>query len=160
MLWDSKGGNPENISKDNPVDSPTWFDFHSFFHMSIPAFLYGLIISLIALFGKLSEKTILFGFILTNVIHDVDEILNNTCNVSLEGAYYNIKSNRNQKDGDSWQNSLGDLISCLVGTSIIMFVALFSKSSPYCILLASITLFLQPFFIMWIFNEKKVLCGN
>ncbi len=160
MLWDSKGGNPENTSKDNPVDSPTWFDFHSFFHMAIPAFLYGLIISFIALFGKLSEKTILFGFILTNVIHDVDEILNNTCNVSLEGAYYNIKSNRNQKDGDSWQNSLGDLISCLVGTSIIMFVALFSKSSPYCILLASITLFLQPFFIMWIFNEKKVLCGN
>jgi hypothetical protein len=160
MLWYSKGGNPEIISKDNPYDSPTWFDFYSFPHMAITAFIYGLIISFIALFGKLTEKTILYGFILANVVHCVDEILNNVCNVSLEATYYKFQGIHNQKDRDSWQNSLGDLISCLVGTSIIMFVALFSKSSPYCILLASITLFLSCLFIFWIFHgEKSSLCN-
>jgi hypothetical protein len=33
MLWDAKGGNPENISKDNPYDSATWFGFYSFNHV-------------------------------------------------------------------------------------------------------------------------------
>ena len=162
MLWDSKGGDPKNISKDNPHDSPTWFDFYTFNHVALTAFIYGLIISLIAICGKLSEKTILIGFILANVIHDIDEILNNICGVSLEGWYHNLVLGRkgNQIDRDSWQNSLGDLLGCLLGTGIIMFVALYSKSSPCDILLASITLLLSCWFIIWTFKDKKVLCGN
>ena len=148
MLWDSKGGNPENISKDNPYDSATWFDFYSFNHVAITAFIYGLVISFIALFGKLTEKTILYGFILANVIHGIDEILNNLCGISLEGWYHNIVLGRKGKqiDRDTWQ--------------IIMFVALYSKGSPYCILLVSITLLLSCWFIIWSFKEKQVLCGN
>lgn len=162
MLWDSKGGNPENISKDNPYDSATWFDFYSFNHVALTALIYGLIISFIALFGKLTEKTILYGFILANVIHGIDEILNNLCGISLEGWYHNVVLGRKGKqiDRDTWQNSLGDLISCLVGTSIIMFVALYSGGSPYCILLVSITLLLSCWFIIWSFREKQVLCGK
>ena len=87
MLWDSKGGNPENISKDNPYDSATWFDFYSFNHVAITAFIYGLVISFIALFGKLTEKTILYGFILANVIHGIDEILNNLFGNNIEEMF-------------------------------------------------------------------------
>ena len=121
-FWGGYSKSEENIRKNTDYSS-CWFDQWSIMHAVNPMIIFTGLLMLITFFGKLSTKSTIWIFVLVDLIHGIDEILNIYTPYSLES----IKDGRVIIDGDTVQNCLGDIISSFLGTGIILVVALVSK---------------------------------
>ena len=103
------------------TDSKCWLDAHSFAHASYPLLFYMILLFILSLYNRLSpltNKQLLLSFITVNVIHIIDDSLNNFVGWSLESFYHKGKF----YDKDSIQNFLGDILVALSSTGLMYFV--------------------------------------
>ena len=104
-----------------------WFDKYSFLHFGNMGFFYSIFL-LIGLIKNIKIRWGIYLYLIINVIHLIDEILNNYTDISLESIWVPKHMRRVPRDDDSVQNFLGDLISGFIGSSIILFTFYLSPS--------------------------------
>jgi len=103
---------------------PCWFDKWSLIHILTNTFFLTIIyIFILILMKKPSNKLFIILFVVINIIHIIDDLLNNYVGISLES----LKIQKHY-DNDSLQNFLGDIICGLIGTCIILFLTLKYKN--------------------------------
>jgi len=107
-----------------------WFDKYSFLHCGSLAFFYTIFL-LLALLKNIKTKGAIILFIIINTLHLIDELLNNYSTISMESIWVPKYLGRVVKDNDSIQNFLGDLISGLMGSLIVLLVFYFSEKNKY-----------------------------
>jgi hypothetical protein len=98
------------------------FDKWSIAHAGLaPAFL----LFYITICAK-NFKDCIYLFFIINILHDVDEILENYTEYSIEGLTSFIKIGRSKLDNKKGPpDMLGDILSCKIGTSIILLFVKF-----------------------------------
>ena len=89
-----------------------WFNSESFLHFGNLALIYGI---LLVSFIK-SKRGAIILFIVVTILHIIDDLLNNFTDYSFERLWHN------QRDHDSIQNFLGDIISGLLGTIPLLII--------------------------------------
>ena len=89
-----------------------WFNSESFLHFGNLALIYGI---LLVSFIK-SKRGAIILFIVVTILHIIDDLLNNFTDYSFERLWHN------QRDQDSIQNFLGDIISGLLGTIPLLII--------------------------------------
>ena len=96
--------------------SQCWFDGWSIMHFIVTAIIYLIILVVIHKFVKKNKlKWALWSLIILNVLHTIEDILENMRLFSLEYFLLGIY------DYDSFQNFIGDILSGVVG-SVIVFI--------------------------------------
>nr|QBK88536.1 MAG: hypothetical protein LCMiAC01_02130 [Mimivirus LCMiAC01] len=107
------------FSKNIKVDewpSQCWFDAWSVIHFILTSVIYLVILFFIHLFVKKNKvKWALVALIILNVLHTIEDILENAEMFSIEYILWQLF------DHDSFQNFVGDILSGLVG-SVIIFI--------------------------------------
>jgi hypothetical protein len=128
-------------------DCPCWFDKWSLIHILTNTFFLTIIyIFILILMKKPSNKLFIILFVVINIIHIIDDLLNNYVGISLES----LKTQKHY-DNDSLQNFLGDIICGLIGTCIILFLTLKYKN-PIIIFVYTLilTISLLPVFVIYL----------
>jgi hypothetical protein len=98
----------------------SWFTIASLFH-----FLFGIIAFMVCkIYFKIND---LYAFLLVNIGHIIEDYLENTTKISIEGIYHKISNCKNKlflapTDNDTMQNFIGDNISCFLGTLLAYFL--------------------------------------
>nr|QBK89331.1 MAG: hypothetical protein LCMiAC02_04260 [Mimivirus LCMiAC02] len=97
--------------------SKCWFDVWSITHFMITAIIYLVILIVIHKFVKKNKmKWAFWALIILNVLHIIEDILENMQMFSLEYLLWGLY------DHDSFQNFIGDILSGLVGSYIVYIV--------------------------------------
>ena len=120
-----------------------WFDKYSFLHFGDLGFIYAILL-LIGLIKNIKIKWGLYLFLIINIMHIIDDILNNFTDTSLESIWVPKYLGKVPRDGDSVQNFLGDLISGFIGSSIVLLTFYLTQKTiyqPLIILFTGFTLF-------------------
>ena len=107
-----------------------WFDKYSFLHFGNLGFIYAILL-LIGLIKNINMKWSLYLFLIINIIHIIDEILNNYTDISTESIWVPKHLGKVPRDGDSIQNFLGDLISGFVGSSLVLLTFYLTQKTIY-----------------------------
>jgi len=120
-----------------------WFDPQSFLHFGNLALIYGL---LLVLFVH-SKRNAIILFIVITLLHIIDDLLNNLTDYSFERLWHK------SRDGDSIQNFLGDIISGLLSTTILLII--YNKVSSLWYILGLTIIFFMIGIIGWMFTKKN-----
>jgi len=97
--------------------SKCWLDVWSITHFMITAIIYLVILIVIHKFVKKNKmKWAFWALIILNVLHIIEDILENLQWFSLEYFLWGLY------DHDSFQNFIGDILSGLVGSYIVYIV--------------------------------------
>ena len=115
MYWEKT-----NCLYSSKGNSKCWFDPHSFLHFGTTSFIYAFLLIGGEYFNIQTRGALIFWG-LVNLIHIIDELLNNFTYLSFENIWHM------QKDNDSTQNAIGDIICGLVGTTCIFLTFYLTK---------------------------------
>ena len=97
--------------------SKCWFDVWSLVHFVITAIIYIIILVVIHKFVKKNKiKWALWALIILNVLHAIEDTLENMQMFSLEYLLWQLY------DHDSFQNFVGDILSGFIGSFIVFII--------------------------------------
>jgi len=133
------------IEYNNKPNNNCVFDYWSIQHFYWQGFIYIILHHILKI--KVLKNVIILGVILT-LLHIVEEYLGNTSKISLEGIIIdnigpiiidpNINFNLRKLDNDYLDNSIGDILSGIISTILIISYWYYFNKLPYFYLLFSI----------------------
>ena len=72
-------------------------------------------------YANYKKKLALYGLIIINILHTMEDLLENISTFGLENIIIKIK-NKKTLDNDSYQNFIGDVLSGFFGSVIIYLI--------------------------------------
>lgn len=156
---------PTLFSTDPELLHESVFDYWSLFHFGNVAFFYTI---LLIIFKVKTSKTALKWFVVINVLHTIEEFLENLGPFNAENAFKQLflrkmpdgspnEDLKNVKDNDYLDNSIGDVISGIVGSGLVFLYWKCAGKVPYIVLLMPLLLAYSYYKTgIWFTNGKTV----